>query len=120
MNAFSRRAALGAILGLIATRAIAQGHGPIQVEAGWSRADVDDWIAHPGGPRVLESFSAALDLAPAALATSWDVLARAGNMSSAAVLHVLAEGGARPAGTRGVLFALGPGVTAEIVLLEWS
>ena len=89
-------------------------------EAGWSRADVDDWIAHPGGPRVLESFSAALDLAPAALATSWAVLARAGNMSSAAVLHVLAEGGARPTGTRGVLFALGPGVTAEIVLLEWS
>ena len=89
-------------------------------EAGWSRADVDDWIAHPGGPRVLESFSAALDLAPAALASSWAVLARAGNMSSAAVLHVLAEGGDRPAGTRGVLFALGPGVTAEIVLLEWS
>ena len=89
-------------------------------EAGWSRADVDDWIAHPGGPRVLESFSAALDLEPAALATSWAVLARAGNMSSAAVLHVLAEGGDRPAGTRGVLFALGPGVTAEIVLLEWS
>ncbi len=89
-------------------------------EAGWTRADVDDWIAHPGGPRVLESFSTALDLEPAALATSWAVLARAGNMSSAAVLHVLAEGGDRPVGTRGVLFALGPGVTAEIVLLEWS
>jgi alkylresorcinol/alkylpyrone synthase len=89
-------------------------------EVGWTRADVDDWIAHPGGPRVLESFSAALDLAPAALATSWAVLARAGNMSSAAVLHVLAEGGVRVAGTRSVLFALGPGVTAEIVALEWS
>ena len=89
-------------------------------EVGWTRADVDDWIAHPGGPRVLESFSAALDLAPAALATSWAVLARAGNMSSAAVLHVLAEGGPRPAGTRSLLFALGPGVTAEIVALEWS
>jgi len=38
MNVFSRRAALGAMLGLVATRAIAQGHGPIQVEAGWSRA----------------------------------------------------------------------------------
>lgn len=89
-------------------------------EAGWSRAEVDEWIAHPGGPRVLESFSTALDLEPGALATSWAVLARAGNMSSAAVLHVLAEGGSRAAGTRGVLFALGPGVTAEIVLLEWS
>jgi alkylresorcinol/alkylpyrone synthase len=89
-------------------------------ELGWSRADVDDWIAHPGGPRVLESFSAALELAPGALATSWAVLERAGNMSSAAVLHVLAEGGNRPAGPRGILFALGPGVTAEIVALEWS
>lgn len=105
--------------------ALIDGHFAVAVdellaEVGWSRESVDDWIAHPGGPRVLESFSAALDLAPAALATSWAVLARAGNMSSAAVLHVLAEGGDRAVGTRSVLFALGPGVTAEIVLLEWS
>lgn len=35
---FSRRAGLGALLGLIATRAQAQDHGPIRAEAGWSRA----------------------------------------------------------------------------------
>lgn len=87
---------------------------------GMTRDDVDDWIAHPGGPRVLESFGAALDLPAAALASSWAVMARAGNMSSAAVLHVLAEIGHRPAGSRALLFALGPGVTAELVLLEWS
>ena len=45
---------------------------------------------------------------------------RTGNMSSAAVLHVLAAVGERPAGDRALLFALGPGVTAELVLLEWS
>lgn len=87
---------------------------------GLTRDDVDRWIAHPGGPRILESFTAALDLPPAALDASWQVMARTGNLSSAAVLHVLAEVGDQPAGTRAVLFALGPGVTAELVLLEWS
>ncbi|MBU8543582.1 MULTISPECIES: copper chaperone PCu(A)C [Roseomonadaceae] len=40
MTAFTRRAGLGALIGLAATRAQAQGHahGPIQAEAGWSRA----------------------------------------------------------------------------------
>jgi alkylresorcinol/alkylpyrone synthase len=98
----------------------AAGVDQLLAEQGLDRSDVHEWIAHPGGPRVLESFSAALDLPPAALATAWEVLRRAGNMSSAAVLHVLAELGPREAGTRGLLFALGPGVTAEIVLLEWS
>ena len=87
---------------------------------GLQRSDVDEWIAHPGGPRILESFSAALDLAPGALASSWETMDRVGNLSSAAVLHVLAAVGDRPASTRALLFALGPGVTAELVLLEWS
>ncbi|WP_168914673.1 type III polyketide synthase [Microcella flavibacter] len=87
---------------------------------GLERADVDEWIAHPGGPRILESFSAALDLAPGALAAAWETMDRVGNLSSAAVLHVLAAVGDRPTGTRALLFALGPGVTAELVLLEWS
>ena len=42
-------------------------------------------------------------------------------LSSAAVLHVLAEQvDAHPAGTVGLLFALGPGVTSELVLLRWA
>ncbi len=48
-------------------------------------------------------------------------LARVGNLSSAAVLHVLAEQlDAHPPGTVGLLFALGPGVTSELVLLRWA
>ena len=83
------------------------------------RGDVDEWLAHPGGPRVLEAFSDALDLAPGDLATSWDVLAETGNLSSSAVLHVLARHLKNPPGHRGLLFALGPGVSVEMVLLEW-
>ncbi|MDP3417694.1 copper chaperone PCu(A)C [Falsiroseomonas sp.] len=38
MAGFSRRAGLGALIGLVATRAQANDHGPIRAEAGWSRA----------------------------------------------------------------------------------
>ncbi|MEO7016820.1 MAG: 3-oxoacyl-[acyl-carrier-protein] synthase III C-terminal domain-containing protein [Leifsonia sp.] len=84
--------------------------------------DVGVWAAHPGGPKVLEAFARALELPDGALDASWRSLARVGNLSSAAVLHVLAElMDAHPApGTNGLLFALGPGVTAEIVLLRWA
>jgi len=84
-----------------------------------SRADIDVWIAHPGGPRILEAFTESLSLKPEALASSWAVMAQAGNMSSAAVLHVFASVFEQQAGTTALLFALGPGVSAELILLEW-
>lgn len=81
--------------------------------------DIDAWFAHPGGPRVLEAFAAALRLPAEALARSYASLEKVGNLSSSAVLHVLADGFDQPAGTTGLLFAVGPGVSAEFVLLEW-
>ncbi|MFF1571582.1 type III polyketide synthase [Leifsonia sp. NPDC058292] len=89
---------------------------------GLTIADIGAWAAHPGGPKVLEAFSRALDLPDGALDASWRSLARVGNLSSAAVLHVLAElmDGHPEPGTNGLLFALGPGVTAELVLLRWA
>jgi len=89
-------------------------------EHGLTRKDIGSWIAHPGGPRVLEAFSEALELSPTNLATSWQVMGEVGNLSSSAVLHVLARSLDRPPGHRALLFALGPGVSVEIVLLEWS
>lgn len=83
--------------------------------------DVDHWIAHPGGPRVLEAFASALRMPDATFARSWDSLATVGNLSSSSVLHVLADtiaAGPLP-GDTSLLFALGPGVSAEFVLLEW-
>ncbi|MBC3764039.1 type III polyketide synthase [Quadrisphaera oryzae] len=94
---------------------------------GLDRADVTRWVAHPGGPRVLEAAARALALDPGALAPSWTSLAQVGNLSSASVLHVLADvladGGVEQdddggAPQRCVLFALGPGFSAELVLLE--
>jgi alkylresorcinol/alkylpyrone synthase len=83
-------------------------------------SDIDTWFAHPGGPRVLEAFADSLRLSDDALALSYATLARVGNLSSAAVLHVLASGFDQPAATDALLFAVGPGVSAEFVLLEWA
>ncbi len=90
-------------------------------EQGLTIADIDHWIAHPGGPRVLEAFADAVGLERASFESSWRLLERVGNLSSSAVLHLLADTIERdPApGAHGLLFALGPGVSAEFVLLEW-
>lgn len=85
-----------------------------------ARDDVGAWIAHPGGPRVLEAFERGLGLDRADLAASWASLDAVGNLSSSSVLHVLSDVLDQPPGTHGVLFALGPGVTSEYVLLRWA
>lgn len=87
---------------------------------GVTRDDVGAWIAHPGGPRVLEAFERGLGLERADLARSWRSLDAVGNLSSSSVLHVLADAVDQPPGTHAVLFALGPGVTSEYVLLRWA
>jgi alkylresorcinol/alkylpyrone synthase len=99
-------------------------HFPAEVAAflgdnGMQTTEVTAWVAHPGGPRVLEAFARALDIPAEAFRASWATLDRVGNLSSAAVLHVLADMWEQPAGSTGLLFALGPGVSAEFVLLEW-
>lgn len=85
-------------------------------------ADVGTWVAHTGGPRILRAAASALELPDEAFAASWRSLARVGNLSSSGVLHVLADelatGGQIP-GSAGVLFAIGPGVCTETVLLRW-
>jgi len=88
---------------------------------GLTIADVDGWIAHPGGPRVLESFRESLGLPEGAFGNSWRSLAAFGNMSSVSVLQILGEEltDGHPPGTTMLLFALGPGVSAELVLLRW-
>ncbi|TAM48730.1 MAG: hypothetical protein EPN53_09410 [Acidobacteria bacterium] len=89
---------------------------------GLARADIRHWIAHTGGPRVLEAFESALELPEGALARSWTSLRQTGNLSSASVLFVLGElldSGEGEAGDNGLLLAMGPGFGAELVLLRW-
>jgi len=91
-------------------------------EHGLTRRDISSWVAHPGGPRVLEAMQEALDLPADALELTWRTLREVGNLSSTSVLLVLEETmrGRHPApGSHGMLLAMGPGFCSELVLLEW-
>lgn len=103
-------------------------HLPAEVDRfladhGMDRDRVAHWVAHPGGPKVMEALHEALDLPSGALDRSWSSLAEVGNLSSSSVLHVLsatmADLAAGPAPAYGVLMAMGPGFCAELVLLQW-
>jgi alkylresorcinol/alkylpyrone synthase len=88
---------------------------------GLSRSDIDWWVCHPGGPKILEAIQAGLGLPPEALAVTWASLDQIGNLSSASVLHVLADTLAhRPPvpGTYGLTMAMGPGFCLELVLMR--
>jgi alkylresorcinol/alkylpyrone synthase len=84
--------------------------------------DIATWVAHPGGPKVLEAMQEVLELPAGALDVTWQSLASIGNLSSASVLHVLSEtmaNRAPAAGEPGMLLAMGPGFCSELVLLRW-
>ncbi len=86
------------------------------------RADIAHWIAHTGGPKVLRILEEELQLPDDALARSWRSLKNTGNLSSASVLFMLEDiissDDAKP-GDYGVMIAMGPGFSVELVLFGW-
>src|SRR3972149_5028553 len=56
---------------------------------GLTLGDIEVFVCHPGGPKILEAFQEALGVPEEALALTWDTLKRVGNLSSASVLLVL-------------------------------
>ncbi len=89
---------------------------------GLTIADIDRWLVHPGGPKVIEALRDGLGLPDGALTLSWESLAEAGNLSSASVLLILDKTmrDLQPLpGEYGVLMAMGPAFSAELVLLQW-
>ena len=85
-------------------------------------AGIDHWLVHPGGPKVIEALQDGLGLSDKALALSWETLAEVGNISSASVLLILDKTmkhvQPKP-GAYGMLMAMGPAFSAELVLLQW-
>ncbi|KAH9326214.1 hypothetical protein KI387_006392 [Taxus chinensis] len=86
------------------------------------------WIAHPGGPAILDQVESKLQLDPKKMRATRHILSEYGNMSSACVLFILdemrkssAEKGFATTGEgldMGVLFGFGPGLTVETVVLK--
>jgi alkylresorcinol/alkylpyrone synthase len=84
------------------------------------RADVARWIAHPGGPAVIEGMRVGLGLSAEDLEPTKRSLALVGNLSSASVLFLLDEFARDPPphGKHSLMLAMGPGFSAEGVLLR--
>lgn len=84
---------------------------------GLAAGDVDRFVCHPGGMKVIEALEHALERGQGTLDHEREVLAEHGNMSSPTVLHVLDR--ARRAGLprRSVVVALGPGFTVSSATL---
>jgi len=85
----------------------------------WSLHDLNEYVVHPGGAKVLTAYEEALGLPDGRLVCSRKVLKQYGNMSSATVLFVLEQTLRRGATGRGLLSAMGPGFCIEHVLLEF-
>lgn len=85
-----------------------------------NRADIKHWIAHPGGPKVIKALGEGLKISEEYFSTTKESLREMGNMSSVSVLNVLERSmRSRPnKGDLGLLFAMGPGFCAEMVLLK--
>lgn len=77
-------------------------------------------VAHPGGPKVMEAMEKALFLEKGELKKSWDSLSQFGNMSSTSVLFILGDHieDPPPAGSIGIMAAMGPAFCAELNLLR--
>lgn len=84
--------------------------------------DVTAWVCHPGGPKIIDAIEEALELPEQALELTRRGLAEVGNLSSSSVLRVLRDTLDKhpPAGTPGVMIAMGPGFCSELLLLEWG
>lgn len=86
-------------------------------ERGILLKDIASWAIHPGGPRILSAVAEALGLGTDELATSREVLAACGNMSSPTLLFILDRlrqtGATRPC----LALGFGPGLAVEAALL---
>jgi len=80
--------------------------------------DIDAFVCHPGGAKVLTALEAAYGLARGALVEGRRVLRDYGNMSAATVFFVLERTLRHGIRRRSLLSALGPGFTAAFLILD--
>ena len=84
--------------------------------------EITSFITHPGGAKVLEAFAEVIGRSPEVLSTSYEILNRYGNMSSATILFVLDAmlRKQRLSPGYGLMSALGPGFSSDQLLLKQS
>ncbi|ARH93671.1 MULTISPECIES: type III polyketide synthase [Streptomyces] len=89
----------------------------------WNAGELDFYLVHAGGPRILDDLSRFLEVPPEAFRFSRATLTEYGNIASAVVLDALGrmfEEASPREGHRGLLAGFGPGITAEMALGTWT
>jgi alkylresorcinol/alkylpyrone synthase len=88
---------------------------------GLTPENISRWVCHAAGPRVIDVIEEVLDLPADALDHTRNSLRQHGNLSSVSVLDVLHSDMAEPppAGSIGLMIAMGSGFCSELVLLAW-
>jgi 1,3,6,8-tetrahydroxynaphthalene synthase len=89
----------------------------------WDVSNLDFYIIHAGGPRILDDLAKFLDVDRKMFRHSWATLTEYGNIASAVVLDALRrlfEEDPPMSGAAGVIAGFGPGITAEMALGRWS
>ncbi|MGV1845161.1 MULTISPECIES: type III polyketide synthase [unclassified Rhizobium] len=90
----------------------------ILARSGLALSDIDRFICHPGGAKVLVALEATFGLEPGSLDHERAVISEYGNMSSPTVLFVLERAIAAGLPERSAMVAMGPGFTASCVTLK--
>jgi alkylresorcinol/alkylpyrone synthase len=97
------------------TRSFLKSHGLYPEEIGAC-------VLHPGGRKILDYLEEELGITREQTQPSWDVLRDYGNLSSATILFVLREWMTQRAaapGTYGLVAGFGPGLSVELLLVQW-
>ncbi|OKI97213.1 3,5-dihydroxyphenylacetyl-CoA synthase DpgA [Kitasatospora sp. CB01950] len=90
--------------------------------AGLRRSDIDQWLIHSGGKKVIDAVRVNLGLTRHDVRHTVSVLRDYGNLSSGSFLFSyqrLLRENACQAGDYGVLMTMGPGSTIETALVQW-
>jgi len=84
---------------------------------------IKHFIFHPGGMKVLQAYADGLGISLEQLSNSVNILQNFGNMSSVTILFILKlflEQTKNRSGDYGLMGALGPGFSSELVLVKWD
>ncbi|SON61394.1 1,3,6,8-tetrahydroxynaphthalene synthase [Mycobacterium simulans] len=95
----------------------------IAAQRGWDASQLDFYVIHAGGPRILDDLSKYLNVPAGCFTHSRATLTECGNIASAVVFDALRrqfETGDLVEGARGMIAGFGPGITAEVAVGSWS
>ena len=94
---------------------------PFLNKNGFEIEDIDNFIIHPGGVKILDKIEALLAEKGKNAHLSRKIMEKYGNMSSSTVLFILNEQLKNVhIGEKTLMLSFGPGFTANQVLLEWN